>query len=67
MDEVIEVVVNEEAVTSDAKPLMIYADSKKGARGLSLRDWNCERAGRFPRPFCCGDTEGSLTWAAPAR
>ncbi|WP_146585626.1 ATP-dependent Clp protease ATP-binding subunit ClpX [Puniceibacterium confluentis] len=29
MDEVIEVVVNEEAVTSDAKPLMIYADQKK--------------------------------------
>ncbi len=29
MDDVIEVVVNEEAVTSDAKPLMIYADQKK--------------------------------------
>ncbi len=29
MDEVTEVVVNEEAVTSDAKPLMIYADQKK--------------------------------------
>ncbi|MHA6345512.1 ATP-dependent Clp protease ATP-binding subunit ClpX [Roseivivax sp. CAU 1761] len=29
MDEVVEVVVNEEAVTSDAKPLMIYADQKK--------------------------------------
>ncbi|MCI5112562.1 MAG: ATP-dependent Clp protease ATP-binding subunit ClpX [Marivita sp.] len=29
MDEVVEVVVNEEAVTSDAKPLMIYAEQKK--------------------------------------
>ncbi|APZ51731.1 ATP-dependent Clp protease ATP-binding subunit ClpX [Salipiger abyssi] len=29
MDDVTEVVVNEEAVTSDAKPLMIYADQKK--------------------------------------
>jgi ATP-dependent Clp protease ATP-binding subunit ClpX len=29
MDDVIEVVVNEEAVMSDAKPLMIYADQKK--------------------------------------
>ena len=29
MDEVTEVVVNEEAVTSDAKPLLIYADQKK--------------------------------------
>ncbi len=29
MDNVEEVVVNEEAVTSDAKPLMIYADAKK--------------------------------------
>ena len=29
MDEVVEVVVNEEAVNSDAKPLMIYADQKK--------------------------------------
>ncbi|OSQ48179.1 ATP-dependent Clp protease ATP-binding subunit ClpX [Marivita geojedonensis] len=29
MDEVVEVVVNEEAVTSEAKPLMIYADQKK--------------------------------------
>ncbi len=29
MDDVVEVVVNEEAVTSDAKPLMIYADQKK--------------------------------------
>jgi len=29
MDEVTEVVVNEEAVTSEAKPLMIYADQKK--------------------------------------
>ncbi|EBA06069.1 ATP-dependent Clp protease ATP-binding subunit ClpX [Sagittula stellata] len=29
MDEVTEVVVNEEAVNSDAKPLMIYADQKK--------------------------------------
>ncbi|WP_417720854.1 ATP-dependent Clp protease ATP-binding subunit ClpX [Salipiger sp.] len=29
MDDVIEVVVNEEAVNSDAKPLMIYADQKK--------------------------------------
>ncbi|HKK96853.1 MAG TPA: ATP-dependent Clp protease ATP-binding subunit ClpX [Marivita sp.] len=29
MDEVAEVVVNEEAVTSEAKPLMIYADQKK--------------------------------------
>ncbi|MCD1619652.1 ATP-dependent Clp protease ATP-binding subunit ClpX [Salipiger marinus] len=29
MDDVTEVVVNEEAVTSDAKPLLIYADSKK--------------------------------------
>ncbi|MCC1491759.1 ATP-dependent Clp protease ATP-binding subunit ClpX [Cognatishimia sp. F0-27] len=29
MDEVSEIVVNEEAVTSDAKPLMIYADQKK--------------------------------------
>jgi len=28
-DEVVEVVVNEEAVTSEAKPLMIYADQKK--------------------------------------
>ncbi|MFN3144750.1 MAG: ATP-dependent Clp protease ATP-binding subunit ClpX [Paracoccaceae bacterium] len=30
MDGVDEVVVNEEVVTSDASPLMIYADSKKG-------------------------------------
>ena len=29
MDEVVEVVVNEEAVSSEAKPLMIYADQKK--------------------------------------
>ena len=29
MSEVSEVVVNEEAVTSDAKPLMIYADAQK--------------------------------------
>ena len=29
MDDVNEVVVNEEAVTSDANPLMIYADAKK--------------------------------------
>ncbi|MCR9109410.1 ATP-dependent Clp protease ATP-binding subunit ClpX [Marivita sp. XM-24bin2] len=29
MDDVVEVVVNEEAVTSDAKPLMIYADQKQ--------------------------------------
>ncbi|EEX14196.1 ATP-dependent Clp protease, ATP-binding subunit ClpX [Citreicella sp. SE45] len=29
MDDVTEVVVNEEAVTSEAKPLMIYADQKK--------------------------------------
>ncbi|SFE63480.1 ATP-dependent Clp protease ATP-binding subunit ClpX [Roseivivax sediminis] len=29
MDEVTEVVVNDEAVNSDAKPLMIYADQKK--------------------------------------
>ncbi|MCR8550133.1 ATP-dependent Clp protease ATP-binding subunit ClpX [Salipiger sp. P9] len=29
MDDVTEVVVNEEAVTSEAKPLMIYADPKK--------------------------------------
>jgi ATP-dependent Clp protease ATP-binding subunit ClpX len=29
MSDVSEVVVNEEAVTSDAKPLMIYADAKK--------------------------------------
>lgn len=29
MDDVVEVVVNEEAVTSDAKPLMIYEDQKK--------------------------------------
>ncbi|WP_136443139.1 ATP-dependent Clp protease ATP-binding subunit ClpX [Pacificoceanicola onchidii] len=29
MDEVTEVVVNEEAVASDSKPLMIYADQKK--------------------------------------
>jgi ATP-dependent Clp protease ATP-binding subunit ClpX len=29
MTEVVEVVVNEEAVTSEAKPLMIYADEKK--------------------------------------
>ena len=29
MDEVVEVVVNEEAVNSEAKPLMIYADQKK--------------------------------------
>ena len=29
MDEVTEVVVNEESVMSDARPLMIYADKKK--------------------------------------
>lgn len=29
MDSVTEVVVNEEAVTSDAKPLLIYADAKE--------------------------------------
>ena len=29
MDDVDEVVVNEEAVTSDAAPLMIYSDAKK--------------------------------------
>ncbi|MCC5991124.1 MAG: ATP-dependent Clp protease ATP-binding subunit ClpX [Rhodobacteraceae bacterium] len=31
LENVDEVVVNEEAVTSDAKPLIIYGDSKKGA------------------------------------
>ncbi len=31
MENVSEVVVNEEAVNSDAKPLIIYADTKKGA------------------------------------
>ncbi|CUX81977.1 MAG: ATP-dependent Clp protease ATPase subunit ClpX [Roseibaca calidilacus] len=30
LDNVSEVVVNDEAVTSDAKPLLIYADTKKG-------------------------------------
>ena len=35
MDEVVEVVVNEEAVTSEAKPLMIYADQKKEATSAS--------------------------------
>ncbi len=35
MDEVTEVVVNEEAVTSDAKPLMIYADQKKEGTSAS--------------------------------
>jgi ATP-dependent Clp protease ATP-binding subunit ClpX len=29
MDDVTEVVVNDEAVVSEAKPLMIYADAKK--------------------------------------
>ncbi len=31
MDNVVEVVVNEEAITGDAEPLMIYADSKEQA------------------------------------
>ncbi|GGB24744.1 ATP-dependent Clp protease ATP-binding subunit ClpX [Allosediminivita pacifica] len=35
MSEVTEVVVNEEAVTSDAKPLMIYADQKKEGASAS--------------------------------
>ena len=35
MDEVTEVVVNDEAVNSDAKPLMIYADQKKEGTSAS--------------------------------
>ena len=35
LDNVSEVVVNDEAVTSDAKPLLIYADAKKGAASAS--------------------------------
>ena len=35
MSDVTEVVVNEEAVTSDAKPLMIYADQKKEGASAS--------------------------------
>ena len=31
LDSVTEVVVNEEAVTSDAAPLMIHADNEKGS------------------------------------
>jgi len=31
MDNVVEVVVNEEAISGDAEPLMIYADSKEQA------------------------------------
>jgi ATP-dependent Clp protease ATP-binding subunit ClpX len=35
LDNVSEVVVNEEAVSSDAKPLLIYAEAKKGAASAS--------------------------------
>ena len=35
MESVEEVVVNEEAVTSDAAPLMIYAESKKAGQAAS--------------------------------